>query len=144
MILCRTAQCLSKQASSGCWRPRAPFKIDRRNTALLPSRGCRVISTSNKDNIQVTESNLNIKIWERDFYNQQVQKLKEWWATPRFANIKRPYSAEDVASKRGTLEQSYPSSLMARKLFDLLKRRADLGEPVHTSALFMKNRKRSI
>ena len=37
-------------------------------------------------------------------------------------------------SKRGTLQQSYPSSLMARKLFNLLEERAAKGEPVHTSA----------
>lgn len=61
--------------------------------------------------------------------------MKDWWASPRFKGIKRPYSAEDVVSKRGALQQSYPSSLMARKLFNLFEERAAKGEPVHTSAL---------
>lgn len=69
------------------------------------------------------------------FQTQTEQDLEDWWATSRFAGIKRPYSAQDVASKSGTLRQSYPSSSMARKLFDLLKERAKAGEPVHTSAL---------
>ncbi|GLI72845.1 mitochondrial 2-methylisocitrate lyase [Penicillium ochrochloron] len=43
--------------------------------------------------------------------------------------IKRPYSAEDVVSKRGSLQQTYPSSLMARNLFNMLNERAVAGEP---------------
>lgn len=65
-------------------------------------------------------------------FDQQVQDVKEWWASPRFEGIKRRYSAEDVVSKRGSLQQVYPSSLMSRKLFDLLKAKAAVGEPVHT------------
>ena len=63
--------------------------------------------------------------------------MKDWWASPRYKGIKRPYSAEDVVSKRGALQQSYPSSLMARKLFNLLEERAAKGEPVHTSAFIL-------
>lgn len=71
---------------------------------------------------------------EDALFDAQVQAVKDWWASPRYKGIKRPYSAEDVVSKRGTLQQSYPSSLMARKLFNLLEERAAKGEPVHTSA----------
>lgn len=63
--------------------------------------------------------------------------MRDWWASPRYKGIKRPYSAEDVVSKRGALQQSYPSSLMARKLFNLLEERAAKGEPVHTSAFIL-------
>ena len=66
-------------------------------------------------------------------FEQQVQEVKQWWGTPRYEGIKRPYSAEDIVSKRGSLQQTYPSSLMARKLFNLFKKRAAAGEPVHTS-----------
>ena len=71
---------------------------------------------------------------EDALFEEQVQAVKKWWSSPRYKGIKRPYSAEDVVSKRGTLPQSYPSSLMARKLFNLLEERAAKGEPVHTSA----------
>lgn len=67
-------------------------------------------------------------------FDQQVQDVKEWWASPRYEGIIRPYSPADVVSKRGSLQQRYPSSVMARKLFDLLKAKAAAGEPVHTSA----------
>ncbi|KXL50395.1 hypothetical protein M433DRAFT_61354 [Acidomyces richmondensis BFW] len=69
---------------------------------------------------------------EDAIFNEQVKQVQAWWASPRYAGIKRPYSAEDVVSKRGTLQQLYPSSLMARKLFDLLETRAKAGQPVHT------------
>ncbi|KAK5131720.1 hypothetical protein LTR08_000609 [Meristemomyces frigidus] len=69
---------------------------------------------------------------EDEIFAQQVAQVKSWWASPRYAGIKRPYSAEDVVSKRGTLQQVYPSTLMARKLFNLLSERAAQGKPVHT------------
>ncbi|KAF2669387.1 isocitrate lyase and phosphorylmutase [Microthyrium microscopicum] len=69
---------------------------------------------------------------EDALYNAQIQAVKEWWASPRYKDIKRPYSAEDVVSKRGTLQQVYPSSVMARKLWELFQKRAAEGKPVHT------------
>ena len=69
---------------------------------------------------------------EDELFTQQVAQVKRWWASPRFTGIKRPYLAEDVVSKRGTLQQVYPSSLMARKLFEILEERASQGKPVHT------------
>jgi isocitrate lyase len=69
---------------------------------------------------------------EDALFDEQVQAVKDWWASPRYKGIRRPYSAEDVVSKRGALQQTYPSSLMARKLFNLLEERAAKGEPVHT------------
>jgi len=70
---------------------------------------------------------------EDALYQQQTRDVEEWWSTPRYAGIKRPYTAADVVSKRGSLQQSYPSSLMARKLWDLVQERLSAGEPIHTS-----------
>lgn len=69
---------------------------------------------------------------EDDLFAQQVKDVEAWWGTERYHGIKRPYTAEDVVSKRGALQQTYPSSLMARKLFNLLNERAAQGKPVHT------------
>ncbi|KAL8756449.1 MAG: hypothetical protein Q9199_002931 [Rusavskia elegans] len=65
-------------------------------------------------------------------FEQEVKHVKRWWATPRWAGIKRPYTADQVVSKRGALQQTYPSSSMATKLFNLLQERAAVGDPVHT------------
>ncbi|KAI9688922.1 MAG: hypothetical protein M1820_010212 [Bogoriella megaspora] len=70
---------------------------------------------------------------EDELFRAQAAEVEAWWKNARYVGIKRPYSAEDVVSKRGTLQQAYPSSLMARKLFNLLSERAEKGEPVHTT-----------
>ncbi|KAI9759816.1 MAG: hypothetical protein M1840_003087 [Geoglossum simile] len=90
-------------------------------SAPLPSDSFQLLSASQKAGQA-----------ENDLFNQQVEDVKHWWASSRYDGIKRPYSAEDVVSKRGSLQQTYPSSLMARKLFNLLKERSAKGEPVHT------------
>lgn len=69
---------------------------------------------------------------EDALFNEQVEQVKQWWASPRYEGIKRPYTPEDVVSKRGALQQTYPSSAMARKLFNILKQRQAEGKPVHT------------
>jgi hypothetical protein len=63
----------------------------------------------------------------------EIKAIEEWWSSPRFKGIKRPYSAREVATKRGNLPQTYPSSEMAKKLFSLLSERSSQGLPVHTS-----------
>ncbi|KAL9006280.1 MAG: hypothetical protein Q9188_000937 [Gyalolechia gomerana] len=70
---------------------------------------------------------------EDTFFEEQVQDVKTWWESSRFKGITRSHTAEAVVSARGTLQQTYPSSLMAKKLFDLFQERAAAGEPVHTS-----------
>ena len=71
---------------------------------------------------------------EETILQSDIAAIEEWWRSPRWEGIKRPYSARDVATKRGTLAQAYPSSTMAKKLFSLLSEKAEKGLPVHTSA----------
>lgn len=84
------------------------------------------------DSYQLLPTNEKAGSREDALLDQQVEDVKQWWASERYKGVRRPYSAEDVVSKRGSLQQTYPSSLMARKLFNLLKERAAAGEPVHT------------
>ncbi|KAH0029663.1 isocitrate lyase 2, partial [Aureobasidium melanogenum] len=95
--------------------------IDPPLPSAEPTSSFQLLSTEQK----VGES-------EDAVFSDQVEQVQDWWASPRYKGIKRPYSAEDIVSKRGTLQQIYPSSLMARKLFNLLEERAAKGEPVHT------------
>lgn len=69
---------------------------------------------------------------EDALYDAQIKEVEAWWSSPRYAGIKRPYTAADVVSKRGTQKISYPSSVMASKLFNLIKERSAKGEPIHT------------
>lgn len=90
-------------------------------SAALPSDGFQLLPEASKAGAA-----------EDALYEQQIKDVEAWWASPRFEGIKRPYTPADVVSKRGSQLQSYPSSLMARKLFELVKERLAKGEPIHT------------
>jgi isocitrate lyase len=90
-------------------------------SSALPSDSFQLLATADK----AGEA-------EDALFDAQVQAVKDWWESPRYAGIKRPYTAEDVVARRGTLQQTYPSSLMARKLFNLFEDRVKEGKPVHT------------
>lgn len=98
----------------------------------LPSVEPPVSSQLPTDSYQLLSTEDKTGNAEDVLFNQQVEDVKKWWSSPRYEGIKRPYTPEDVVSKRGTLQQTYPSSLMARKLFNLLNERAAEGKPVHT------------
>lgn len=54
------------------------------------------------------------------------------WQSSRFEGLIRPYTAEQVVSKRGTIEIDYPSNKQGKKLYNLLKVKAAKGEVSHT------------
>lgn len=104
-------------------------------SSSLPAVQPPVSSTLTSDSFQLLSTEAKAGAAEDALFDTEVQQVKEWWETPRYAGIKRPYTAEDVVARRGALQQTYPSSLMARKLFNLFEERAKEGKPVHTSAL---------
>ena len=70
---------------------------------------------------------------ETSEFETRVAALQEHFSSPRYKGIKRPYTAADVVSKQGSMPViPLPGSILADKLFALLKRAADAGKPVHT------------
>ncbi|KAJ3749309.1 isocitrate lyase icl [Lentinula detonsa] len=69
---------------------------------------------------------------ERAAFEAEVKQVEQWWKSPRFARVTRPYTAADVVSKRGTIKIEYPSNILAQKLFALLSEHAKRGTPSHT------------
>ncbi|EXJ53597.1 isocitrate lyase [Cladophialophora psammophila CBS 110553] len=108
------------------------FATMPRYISSLPSVEPPVSTSLSSDSFQLLSTEEKVGDAEDILFKQQVEDVKKWWASPRYEGIKRPYRPEDVVSKRGTLQQVYPSSLMARKLFNLLAERAAEGKPVHT------------
>ncbi|KAI2823778.1 hypothetical protein CBS115989_1011 [Aspergillus niger] len=104
----------------------------RMSAPTLPPVEPLVSSALPTDSYQLLSTGDKAGAAEDALYEQQIKDVEAWWTSPRFEGIKRPYSAADVVSKRGSLQQTYPSSLMARKLFNLLNERAAEGKPVHT------------
>ena len=107
--------------------------ISRHHTIGLPKICVRPISSRLRtDSFQLLPTAEKNGIAENDLHGDQLQDVHRWWSSERYKGIKRPYSVQDVVDKRGSLQQTYPSSLMARKLFNLLKEKGAAGKPVHT------------
>lgn len=118
--------------SQRCLRPINPPFRTRAMSSRLPAVTPPLSTALPSDFYQLLPTSEKAGSQEDALLDQQVEDVKQWWASERYNGVKRPYSAEDVVEKRGALQQTYPSSLMARKLFNLLKERAAAGEPVHT------------
>ncbi|CAG8719670.1 1678_t:CDS:2, partial [Acaulospora colombiana] len=69
---------------------------------------------------------------ERENFKQEVAAVERWWKQSRFSRVKRPYTAEQVVSKRGTLPIQYPSDAQGKKLWALLEQHWKKGTPSHT------------
>lgn len=60
---------------------------------------------------------------EDELFAKEVAEVKKWWSEPRWRYTKRPFTAEQIVSKRGNLKIQYPSDVQAKKLWDILERR---------------------
>ncbi|KAJ2190111.1 isocitrate lyase 1 [Coemansia sp. RSA 518] len=65
-------------------------------------------------------------------FREQVEQVKKWWQSPRFRGISRPYTAESIVSKRGSVQPSYLSDLQARKVFALFEQHFARNTQSHT------------
>ncbi len=101
--------------------------------AVLPPVEPPLTTALPSDSFQLLPEAQKAGAAEDALYERQIKDVEAWWATPRYQGIKRSYNAADVVSKRGSQQQSYPSSTMARKLWNLIREREAKGEPIHTS-----------
>ncbi|KAJ2302954.1 isocitrate lyase 1 [Coemansia sp. RSA 2705] len=65
-------------------------------------------------------------------FRQQVEQVKQWWQSPRFRGITRPYTAESIVSKRGSVQPSYLSDAQAKKAFALFEQHFAQRTQSHT------------
>lgn len=60
---------------------------------------------------------------EDDLFAQEVAQVKAWWNDSRWKHTKRPFTAEQIVSKRGHLKIEYPSNAQSKKLWNILEGR---------------------
>ncbi|KAI1327250.1 isocitrate lyase family protein [Xylariaceae sp. FL0255] len=60
---------------------------------------------------------------EDELFAKEVEVVKKWWSDPRWRHTKRPFTAEQIVSKRGHLPIEYPSNAQSKKLFKILDNR---------------------
>ncbi|KAG5926245.1 isocitrate lyase, partial [Claviceps africana] len=70
---------------------------------------------------------------EDELFAREVEQVKAWWRDARWRFTKRPFTAEQIVSKRGHLRIEYPSNAQAKKLWGILEERfkAEQGRLVH-------------
>ncbi|KAG5461789.1 MAG: isocitrate lyase, partial [Olpidium bornovanus] len=65
-------------------------------------------------------------------FREEVEDVKRWWKSDRFRLVKRPYSAESIIAKRGTITIEYPSNQQAKKFWKLAKQHQRNRTTSHT------------
>jgi len=56
-------------------------------------------------------------------FQAEVAAVQKWWAGQRWRYTKRPFTAEQIVSKRGNLTIEYPSNVQSKKLWKMLEAR---------------------
>jgi len=60
---------------------------------------------------------------EDELFAKEVEEVKKWWSDSRWRHTKRPFTAEQIVSKRGHLKIEYASNAQAKKLWKILEDR---------------------
>lgn len=60
---------------------------------------------------------------EEELFAKEIEAVKKWWSDPRWRYTKRPFTAEQIVSKRGHLPIEYASNTQSKKLWKILEGR---------------------
>ncbi|KAI1389535.1 isocitrate lyase [Hypoxylon trugodes] len=60
---------------------------------------------------------------EDELFEKEIEAVKQWWSDSRWRYTKRPFTAEQIVSKRGHLKIDYPSNAQSKKLWSILENR---------------------
>jgi len=69
---------------------------------------------------------------EDELFAQEVAEVKKWWSGERWRYTKRPFTAEQIVSKRGHLKIEYASNAQAKKLWRILEGRFQSKDASYT------------
>lgn len=58
---------------------------------------------------------------EEQLFHEEVHAVKQWWTSSRWRYTKRPFTAEDIVTKRGNLKIDYPSNVQSKKLWKIIE-----------------------
>lgn len=60
---------------------------------------------------------------EEQKYQQELKDVKQWWTDSRWRYTRRPYTAEQIVQKRGTIKVEHPSNMLSKKLWETVEGR---------------------
>jgi isocitrate lyase len=71
---------------------------------------------------------------EDELFVKEVEAVKKWWSDPRWRYTKRPFTAEQIVSKRGYLPIEYPSNTQSKKLWNILESRFKVNNSAYDNS----------
>ncbi|KAL9082461.1 MAG: hypothetical protein Q9159_006413 [Coniocarpon cinnabarinum] len=69
---------------------------------------------------------------EQAAFDAEVKAVKQWWSDSRWRHTRRPFTAEQIVSKRGSIKQEYANNEMSRKLWNILETNVKDGQASFT------------
>ena len=72
---------------------------------------------------------------EDELFQKEVEAVKAWWSDSRWRQTKRPFTAEQIVSKRGHLKIEYASNAQAKKLWKILENRFEVSRESQLAGL---------
>lgn len=54
---------------------------------------------------------------EEQAFQEEIKAIQQWWSDSRWRYTKRPFTAEQIATKRGNLKIQHPSNEQSKKLW---------------------------
>jgi len=69
---------------------------------------------------------------EDEIFRKEVEEVNKWWSDSRWRQTKRPFTAEQIVSKRGNLKIDYPSNAQSKKLWGILENRFKTRDASYT------------
>jgi isocitrate lyase len=60
---------------------------------------------------------------EDQAFQAEVAEVQKWWSDSRWKQTRRPFTAEQIVTKRGNLKIDYPSNQQSKKLWNILEGR---------------------
>lgn len=66
---------------------------------------------------------------EEQYYQDEVKQLQQWWTDSRWRFTRRPYTAEQIANKRGNIKVEYASNQMSKKMWNIIEKKFAVRYP---------------
>lgn len=69
---------------------------------------------------------------EEKKYQEEVKAVQQWWSDSRWRYTKRPFTAEQIVQKRGSIQQHYANNEISKKLWAKLESNWKTGQASYT------------
>lgn len=63
-------------------------------------------------------------------FQAEVAAVKAWWQDSRWRHTKRPFTAEQIVSKRGSIKMTYANNEMSKKLWGMVENRFNVRSTI--------------